>query len=67
LGLSYDYPSEEQEEPFHIASIGKVFTASLISILAEREEIALDAPIINYLPDTPMTKGWVSLVDDNHL
>ena len=54
LGLSYDYPSGEQEEPFHIASIGKVFTATLISILAEREEIALDAPIINYLPDTPL-------------
>ena len=36
LGLDYDFPSDSFNQPYHIASIGKVFTAVLIQMLAER-------------------------------
>ena len=54
LGVSYEYPSGSKEMPFHIASIGKTFTATLISMLAERGVISFDDPIICYLPDTSL-------------
>lgn len=39
---------------FRIASITKSFTAALIVQMAERGEVALDAPAIRYLPDVPL-------------
>lgn len=50
LGLAYDDPLGENLRPFHVASIGKVFTAVLVFMLAERGVIALDDPIAHYLP-----------------
>jgi D-alanyl-D-alanine carboxypeptidase len=50
LGLAYDDPLGENRRPFHIASIGKVFTAVLVFMLAERGAITLDDPITRYLP-----------------
>lgn len=50
LGISYEYPPEGSESAFQIASIGKVFTATLICMLADRGKISLDDPIVNYLP-----------------
>ncbi len=38
---------------FAIGSITKTFTATAIAILADRGEIDLDHPMVNYLPGTP--------------
>ncbi|MCR9137625.1 MAG: beta-lactamase family protein [Alphaproteobacteria bacterium] len=48
---------------WHIGSISKSFTASLIMRLAERELLALDAPIAQYLPDdrADMHEDWRSM------
>ncbi len=54
LGISYEYPPNGKDSPFHIASIGKVFTATLLCMLAEKGEISLDDPIVKYLPDTSL-------------
>src|SRR5262245_19521261 len=35
---------------FHLASVSKVFVATAIVQLAERGELALDAPVVTYLP-----------------
>jgi D-alanyl-D-alanine carboxypeptidase len=51
LGVSYEYPPGGKDVSFHTASIGKVFTAALICMLAERGAISLDDPIVNYLPE----------------
>lgn len=37
--------------PFHSASIGKTFTATLIMLLAEDGRLKLDAPLSDYLPE----------------
>lgn len=52
LGVSYEYPPGGKMVPFHTASIGKVFTAALTCMLAERGAISLDDPIVDYLPET---------------
>jgi D-alanyl-D-alanine carboxypeptidase len=36
---------------FAVASISKTFLAALILILAEEGKLAIDAPVVNYLPD----------------
>lgn len=38
--------------PFHIASIDKLYTASIVMKLHERGHVGLDEPISNYLPQT---------------
>jgi D-alanyl-D-alanine carboxypeptidase len=54
LGISYNYPLGEKEIPFHIASIGKVFTSTLLFILIERGLISLSDLVVNYLPDSQL-------------
>jgi D-alanyl-D-alanine carboxypeptidase len=36
LGLDYSFPTDSTHQPYHIASVGKVFTATLVQVLAER-------------------------------
>jgi D-alanyl-D-alanine carboxypeptidase len=38
--------------PFHVASIDKLYTATVVMKLAERGALAIDDPIAKYLPDT---------------
>ncbi len=59
LGVSYEYPPGGKEVPFHTASIGKVFTATLICMLAERGAISLNDPIVDYLPETSLENLFV--------
>lgn len=40
----------DKGKPFHIASVGKTFTAVLIMKLKESERLDLDKPVVNYLP-----------------
>jgi CubicO group peptidase (beta-lactamase class C family) len=42
---------------FQIGSISKVFTATLAMRLVEAGEIALDTPVITYLPDLKLSDG----------
>jgi D-alanyl-D-alanine carboxypeptidase len=51
LGISYEYPPDGSEAAFQIASIGKVFTATLICMLADSGKVSLDDPIVNYLSE----------------
>ncbi len=51
--------------PFHIASVGKLFTAATVLRFAERGELDLDAPISDYL-DHKTTHGLV-VIDDEDL
>lgn len=46
--------------PFHIASVGKLFTAVTVLRLAERGELDLDAPISTWL-DAKTTHGLVEI------
>ncbi len=50
LGLVYDDTLGQNAVPFHVASIGKVFTAVLIFKLVEQGNIALDDPVARILP-----------------
>jgi D-alanyl-D-alanine carboxypeptidase len=50
LGMSFNYPSNAPEKPYHIASIGKVFTATLIFMLIERGMLSLGDQIVRYIP-----------------
>lgn len=53
LGLDYTFPADSAHQPYHIASIGKVFTAVVVQILAERGALSLQDPIARFLtPDT---------------
>lgn len=43
------------DTPFHIASIDKLFTATSILRLVERDEVSLDARLVEYLPPEFLT------------
>ena len=47
--LNINYKFNEDEKPYHIASIGKMFTATLIFMLIEDKIISLDNKINEYL------------------
>ena len=49
LGIDYHSPYSKPDQPFHVASIGKVFTAVLILRMIERGMIALKQPIVELL------------------
>ena len=59
LGVSYEYPPDGKDVPFHIASIGKVFTATLVCMLAERGAVSLDDPIVDYMPESSLENLFV--------
>lgn len=46
LGINFTHGDDK---PFHIASVGKVFTSTLIEILAERDQLSLNDPIAKFL------------------
>ncbi|GGG03460.1 hypothetical protein GCM10010912_55180 [Paenibacillus albidus] len=46
-------------QPFHTASIGKVFTAVLIMKLAEQGQLSIHDPLTAYLPGTALTNLFV--------
>ena len=55
LDIHWKYAAGEVEDMnsrYHIASIGKIFTATLISQLVEQGILQFDTPIATILPDT---------------
>jgi D-alanyl-D-alanine carboxypeptidase len=59
LGLDYSYPSHSTNQPYHIASIGKVFTAVLVELLAERGKLFLKDPIYKYFSTNELDRLFV--------
>lgn len=59
-GIQWSYTGGQFEEgslvgpanPFHSASIGKTFTATLVMLLVEEGRLKLDTPLSNYLPES---------------
>lgn len=55
LGFNGSYAAYDGEnpiatdKPFHVASVGKAFTAKLVGLLVDRDEIHFDDPITSYL------------------
>lgn len=48
LGLDYAFPADSTNRPFHTASIGKMFTAALVLMLADAGELSLGDPICRF-------------------
>jgi len=46
-------------QPFHVASVGKAFTATLVGVLLEDGKINLDDKITNYLDDNTLDNLFV--------
>lgn len=59
LGIDYHYPNGRADRPYHLASIGKVFTATLAFLLAERGQLALEDQISKYLLPAQLDKLFV--------
>jgi len=49
--IDYKFPSVGHDQPFHIASVGKMMTASLIGILSDKGMLDINENICNYLTD----------------
>jgi D-alanyl-D-alanine carboxypeptidase len=58
-GLEYNYPLDSTNQPYHIASIGKLFTATLVQLLGERRLLEIDAPLANYLSPARLEQLFV--------
>lgn len=59
LGLDYTFPEGSSSQPYHIASIGKVFTSTLVHILAERGLLSIKDPIYKYLSPSKLERLFV--------
>lgn len=59
LGLDYTYPPGSSNQPYHLASIGKMFTATLVQRLAEQGHISVKDRIANYLPSTILERLFI--------
>jgi CubicO group peptidase (beta-lactamase class C family) len=49
FGQTNDHPADP-DQPYHAASVGKTFTATLVGMLAENGQLSFDDPITEYLP-----------------
>jgi D-alanyl-D-alanine carboxypeptidase len=49
LNIDFKYSEGAYNQPFHIASIGKMMTASIIGILSDKKQLNLDDYITTYL------------------
>jgi D-alanyl-D-alanine carboxypeptidase len=59
LGLDYTYPAGSSEQPYHVASIGKVFTATLVQVQAERQLVGMKDLIAKHLDKIVLERLFV--------
>lgn len=59
LGLDYGFPSDSTRQPYHVASIGKVFTATLVGMLSERGLVGIKDPITRHLSPPTVERLFV--------
>ena len=63
-GLDYRYPADSADEPFHVASIGKMFTAVLVGMLVEKGVVSLEDKVAVYLPQETLRGLFVYKGED---
>jgi CubicO group peptidase (beta-lactamase class C family) len=51
---------------FHVASVGKQFTATAVLLLAQEGRLGLDDPVSRWVPDLPVWSDAVTLADLIH-
>lgn len=49
IPLDYSYATNKKNTPFHISGIGKIFTATLISLLVDQGKLQFKDPISKYM------------------
>lgn len=59
LGLDYSFPSDSTNQPYHVASIGKVFTATLVQMLAEKEVLSVKDLVQRFFSQTALERLFV--------
>ncbi len=59
LGFAYSVPSEAGEQPFHTASVGKLFTAVLVMMLAEKGVLSTEDLIERYFSHNELDRLFV--------
>ncbi|MDQ6421511.1 serine hydrolase [Paenibacillus sp. LHD-117] len=59
LGLEYRYSSANPPRPYHIASIGKLFTAVLTIMLAEHGRLKLEDAIADYFEPAELDRVFL--------
>jgi D-alanyl-D-alanine carboxypeptidase len=59
LNLDYNFPPGSINQPYHVASIGKVFTATLVYMLAERGLLGASDRITRHLPAADLERLFV--------
>jgi D-alanyl-D-alanine carboxypeptidase len=59
LGVDYQYPSNQVSRPYHLASIGKVFTATLAFQLIERGKSSAEEKVSKLLPPEQLDRLFV--------
>ena len=59
LGLDFTYPPDSSSQPYHIASIGKVFTAALIYTLVEKGILSPRDGISSYFTPADLDRLFV--------
>jgi D-alanyl-D-alanine carboxypeptidase len=57
--LDYTFPQGSAAQPYHLASIGKVFTAVLIQILAERGMFSIQDKIQRFFSDSELANLFI--------
>ncbi len=57
--LDYQFPADSDNLPWHTASIGKVFTAVLVQMLAEEGRLNLQDPVTRYFSPSELDRLFV--------
>lgn len=58
-GLDYSFPADSTNQSYHIASIGKLFTAALVQLLGERGLMDVHTPVMRYLEPAVLERLFV--------
>ena len=58
-GLDYTFPAGSSNRPYHTASVGKLFTAVLVQMLAERGLLSIQDPLHRFLPASELERLFV--------
>jgi D-alanyl-D-alanine carboxypeptidase len=64
-GLDYHFPANSDNLPWHTASIGKVFTAVLVQMLAEEGWLHIQDPITRFISPAELERLFVYMGKDH--
>ncbi|WP_404397256.1 serine hydrolase domain-containing protein [Idiomarina loihiensis] len=63
---NYGYERQTGADVFEIGSVGKIFTATLLAVLVEKELVSLNDKVDKFRPDLPFAKDVTLLQLANH-